>query len=199
MIWPVAQIVDALRVARGDRLFPAPGELPAFSTHLRQAGAVFLVRDADALAGRALAVAISQLGLGEEGGNNRGPHVAKWIAPAKLPANWCAGFCGWIYAEAALGLGLTLPFRRSLGAKRLGRNVGAVGRIFRDPREAKPGDLVVQDRGPTGSWMGHVSVLELAEGARWLHTIQPNSGPRVRRLSATWPIPRFAFFASVRR
>jgi len=183
VIWPLSHLIELVRFSSIDR---------RFSVDARRTG-----YDPDELAGRALAVAISQLGFGEVGGNNRGHHVAKYIAPAKPPANWCAGFVGWCYEEAARGLELAMPFQRSLGAKRLGKNVGAEGRLFRDPALARPGDLMVFHRGTQGSWTGHVGIVERpADGA--VHTIEGNAGPQVMRRMRFVDRDRFAFFASLR-
>lgn len=187
-MWPFAHLLEAWVVAR--TRFPSGAD----------AG-----HDPEQLATAALAVAITQLGLAEDG-HNGGPNVAKWIAPAQCPQNYCAGFAGWCYQEAARQLGVALPFQRSLGAKRLGANVAAVGRRFTDPTEAKPGDLMIFDRGAQGSWMGHVAIVEDAargykiSGVPAVATVEGNAGPKVKRgMRAAGPPERFAFFASLRR
>jgi hypothetical protein len=202
MIWPFTHVIEALQVARADRLFPeriaggVPVQHPIFGT----------------LALRALEVAETQLGLDEDG-RNGGPHVARWVAPAKPPQNYCAGFAGWCYEEAARQLSIALPFKRSLGAKRLGANVAAVGRRFTDPAEARAGDLMVFHRGAQGSWMGHVAMVsaierELGAGldsrdpASWtpvVATVEGNAGPKVMRKVRRVDRDRFSHFASVRR
>lgn len=186
-IW--ANVLEAWTVARTK--FAPP--LPAFHLHGEDARAE--------LAAKALSVAVSCLGHGEEGGNNMGPFVAACVAPAKVPQNWCGGFVGWCYAVAGHDLGMTLPFQRSLGAKKLGSNVAAVGRRFTDPAEARPGDLMVFDRGAQGSWQGHVGLVELVVG-RVVGTVEGNSGPKVMRRerhAAELSGERFSFFASLRR
>ncbi len=55
---------------------------------------------------RALATAIEELkdGAGEIGGNNRGPHVKKYLndlAPEGQP--WCAGFVSYCFSKNAEG------------------------------------------------------------------------------------------------
>jgi hypothetical protein len=157
----------------------------------------------DALANKALEIALGELdrGCGESGGNNCGPDVERYIAPAKAPQNWCAGFVGWCYQEAARELGIALPFKRSLGAKALGKNVAAVGKRFSTPTEAKPGDLIIFDRGATGSWQGHVGMVEKVDELTWVvHTVEGNSAPIIRRRihNVTASLERFSFFASIR-
>ncbi len=183
-----ANVIEAWRVARADRLFPKPWHAPP------------VIVDGDALAVRALEVAISQIGRGEEGGNNRGPDVEKYIHPARPPQNWCGGFASWCYEAAAGELGAPLPFARSLGAKRLGANVAAVGRRFTDPTEARPGDLMVFHRGAHGSWMGHVAMVDDAViDGPCVPTIEGNAGPKVKRWVRSVDRDRFAWFASLRR
>jgi hypothetical protein len=49
-------------------------------------------------------VAIDELnaGAGEEGGNNMGRWVRKYLQPAGLPEgnSWCAGFVSWCFLQA---------------------------------------------------------------------------------------------------
>jgi hypothetical protein len=211
VICPLSHLLELVRFARADRRF-APGD-PDWHAFLEIAGKLRSLPGAsqddpaDTLASAALDAALELIGQGEEGGNNQGAFVAMLLEPAKPPANWCAAFAGFCYQRAAARLGIALPFRRSLGAKRLGKNVGAVGRIFTDPALARPGDLMVFDRGTKGSWMGHVAMVERAcdhdehGGHAWVDVIEGNSGPRVRR-STRYPTSaaeRFAFFASLRR
>lgn len=200
MTWPLDQLLEAWAVARTK--YPAPGfEVVHPDGQVKPAQPP----DLDDLAGGALGVAIQQLrlGCGEIGGNNMGPDVARYIAPAKCPQNWCGAFAGWCYQEAARQLGIALPFQRSLGAKRLGANVAAVGRRFTDPAEARPGDLMVFDRGAQGSWMGHVAMIE-SVGSRTalgqiVATVEGNAGPKVMRRERWAGRDRFSFFASIRR
>lgn len=199
-----ANVLDAWRTIRADRLFPAADPTAALvarmadqdEPELREVPAVIH----DRLARAALEVAICHIGSGEAS-NNCGPFVEMCVAPAKTPQNWCAGFAGFCYERAAARLGIPLPFRRSLGAKRLGENVAAVGRRFTDPAEAQPGDLMVFHRGAQGSWMGHVGLVEIVVG-RIVGTVEGNCGPRVMRRehhADDFKRDRFAFFASIRR
>jgi hypothetical protein len=190
--WPFDQLLDAWRTVRADRLFE-PGEPPARAW----AGG----GDLEALPAKALGLAIAQIGCGEAGGNNCGPDVERFIAPAKAPQNWCAAFVGWCYEQTAQELGVALPFKRSLGAKRLGENIAALGRKFTDPAEAKPGDVMVFDRGAKGSWMGHIAMVEKVDpdAPFVVHTVEGNHGPKVIRLIRTPGADRFAWFGSLRR
>jgi CHAP domain len=197
-----AQVLERWRVIKADRGF-APVEPPNPPAIVGPAPRPLHYDDPfnrDLLARKALTVALGELerGCGEFGGNNCGPDVERYIAPGKPPASWCAGFVGWCYAEAARELGVALPFRRSLGAKALGKAIAAAGRRFSDPAQAQPGDVMILDRGAQGSWMGHATIVERVAGGA-VHTVEGNSGPKVRRRVHPVPVARLAFLASVRR
>ena len=196
MIWPLDHLIEAWTFSRTK--FPPAGILPDDRSS---------APTADDLARKALEIAISELkrGAGEAGGNNMGPDVERYISPATAPQNWCAGFAGWCYQEAARQLAWPLPFRRSLGAKALGKAVATAGRSFTDPHEAQPGDLIIFDRGVAGSWQGHVGLVErigTADSDRGaVYTVEGNSAPVVRRRTHRVDVAseRFAFFASIRK
>ena len=148
--------------------------------------------DPSGLAGVILVVAKEEIGNGEEGGNNSGPHVAKY--KSILDDNdddddgaWCAAFVSWCAEEACRRMESTLPFKRSQGAKQLGKRIAAAGRKLDEP---EPGCVVVWDRGklkPNGkpSWMGHIGIVERVEDGI-MHTIEGNVGrfpSKVRRFA----------------
>lgn len=198
-MWIGSQLAEWVRVARAERMFPPPTGGPVLGLPAP--------RDFDSqIATGALDAAIELIGQGETT-NNAGPFVEMLIAPAKAPQNWCAAFVGFCYLRSAMRQGMTLPFKRSLGAKRLGENVAAVGRKFTDPAEAKPGDLMVFHRGDQGSWMGHVAIVESADYGTLatfnrrvqVHTVEGNAGPKVMRCVREVERDRFAYFASLRR
>ena len=63
----------------------------------------------------ALQFAIDELnaGAGEEGGNNQGPWIRKYMQPAGLGEGfaWCAGFISWCFLQAAGGDKKNMPFK----------------------------------------------------------------------------------------
>ena len=141
--------------------------------------------EGDGLASVTLQIAIEEIGKGEEGGNNSGPHVAKYklIEDDGDPDDdgaWCAAFLSWCVEEACRRLDLDMPFKRSQGAKRLFKNAGKAGAFVSSPR---PGDLVCWDRGTPGSWQGHIGIVEKVEEGI-LYTVEGNVGrypSKVRR------------------
>jgi hypothetical protein len=199
--WPFDQLLEVWNLKRQDKAFPPVHPTAALvnrmadepEADMREVPAIVY----DKLALKAVEMAISELGLAEDG-KNGGPNVARWIAPAKPPANYCAGGCGYAYEAAAREMGIPLPFQRSLLAKTIGKNVATVGRRFNSPRDAQPGDLLVLHRDRDQPWSGHVELVERVAGDA-LHTIAFNSGPKVRRRVHPLPIPRLAFLASLRR
>ena len=125
----------------------------------------------------ALRIAISEIGNGEVGGNNSGPHIARYkgIADDGDPDDdgaWCASFVSWCFESAAKARGIQLPFRKSHGAKRLFKNIGESGEYVTNP---KPGDVVCWDRGVKGSWQGHIGIVEKIENGI-LYTVEGNVG-----------------------
>jgi hypothetical protein len=125
----------------------------------------------------ALRIAILEIGNGEVGGNNSGPHIAKYkgIADDGNPDDdgaWCASFVGWCFETAARNLGVELPFRRSHGAKRIFQYIGDSGDYVTMPAA---GDVVCWDRGVKGSWQGHIGIVEKIENGI-LYTVEGNVG-----------------------
>jgi hypothetical protein len=127
-------------------------------------------------AGRAaLAAALAEMRAGarEQGGNNRGPWVEKYLnGMVDPPANWCAGFVSWCYAQAPVGL----PFTYSLGARHIGRQFADRGWAYEPgTRTPAPGDIVVWSRGDARGWTGHIGLVHhVAHGI--LYTIEGNRG-----------------------
>ena len=135
------------------------------------------------LGAAALAVAKSQIGLGEEGDNNRGPHVAKYRGREDDPGDkgsWCAAFVSWCFRQASERTGTEMPFGSSEGAKQLFKNAKQAGLSTAKPL---PGDIVCWHRGDPKGWQGHIGIVA-AVGEGVFHTVEGNVGrypARVRR------------------
>ena len=126
---------------------------------------------------KALEVAISEIGNGEEGGNNSGQHVARYHGIADDGDDdddgaWCASFVSYCCTTAAGDLDITMPFDTSRGAKALYKKIGKAGAFVSNPM---PGDVVCWDRGKPGSWQGHIGFVEKLENGI-LYTIEGNVG-----------------------
>lgn len=103
----------------------------------------------------ALAVAQTQIGVHEQGGNNKGPEVDEYLRSVGLePGNaWCAAFLFWCFSQARLGTALVNP-------------VPKVGSAIRVWRLAEP---ICQDTNPQigyvyvldhGMGLGHIGIVE---------------------------------------
>lgn len=102
-------------------------------------------------------------GAGEEGENNSGPWVEKFLAGiAEPPCNWCMAMQSYCFKEAAKRLGIKMPFPYSLGARKTFNYFNTKGWIILDAKKAWPGDLVFFWRVDTNSWEGHVGISETA-------------------------------------
>ncbi len=178
--WPFGVLLEQVRLARLKFPEPTVGVPDSLA--------------ADALPRRALAVAYAEVGNGELGGNNRGPHVARYCAPHGDGHLWCAGFVGFGFAVAADQEGVELPFRRSLRARTLFDNIAAVGRSFSDYRDAEPGDVGLVGRGLGGN---HIFFIARVAGASVV-TVEGNHGPRVCE-HRRFPERERMRFASLRR
>lgn len=145
----------------------------------------------------ALTVAEREIGNGEEGGNNTGPHVERYKASVtsigariRYPSAWCAAFASHCYVQAIKEINetaqtkLRLPFEPSLGAKALVKNVWkAGGSRLHVPR---PGSLIAWHRGRSGTvtWRGHVGVVQsYSADTDTLRAIEGNKNERGRRLA----------------
>jgi len=136
----------------------------------------------------ALSAAISELkaGAGEVGGNNQGPWVCKYLAPAGLgPGNpWCASFVSWCFLQAVGGEKEKMPFSYSASARDLLKKFQKKGwaKSPSDRYIPQPGDLVFWWRVKADGWQGHVGLVhQLKYGM--LYTIEGNKSPRVQGFS----------------
>lgn len=103
-----------------------------------------------------LMVALGEVGNGEEGGNNSGPHVARYhgIKDDGDPDNdgsWCSSFVGWVLQEAWAQLGQKRPpVRRTAWARSMANRLASVGKRIRSPEDIKAGDIILWERGDAG-------------------------------------------------
>lgn len=128
----------------------------------------------------ALNMAMSELGNGEEGGNNRGAHLERYRGNRGPRGPWCAAFVFWCIWAATRKLGRKCPVKRSHSAKRLFRRCVEAGQLV-ELDDILPGDVVCWHRGPRGSWKGHIGIVHEVERhnrtvVRWDYTAG-NEGP----------------------
>jgi len=124
----------------------------------------------------ALAAALREMAAGaqEMGANNSGPWVTKYLSGiVPPPANWCAAFVSWCYAQASGAP----PFRYSLGARDIREQFRRRGWAYQleDGKTPAPGDIVVWWRGQPEGWMGHIGLVHHSEHGI-LYTVEGNKG-----------------------
>ncbi len=132
------------------------------------------------------AIAEMKAGAKEIGGNNCGPWVAKYLAPANLPQghSWCASFVSWCYLQACKGKKDKMPFDYCPGARALLRQFKDRG-WGHEPHsgyEPKPGDIVVWWRVSLSGWQGHIGLVHSVQDGM-LYTIEGNRSPQVQGFS----------------
>ncbi len=131
-------------------------------------------------AGRAaLRAAIGELkaGAGEEGGNNEGPWVVKYLnGMAPEGSSWCAAFVSWCYAQ---GCG-PMPFAYTVGARALLAQFKKKGWAHMPGEGATPapGDVVVWWRVRGIGWQGHAGLVHHCRDGI-LYTIEGNRTAKV--------------------
>jgi hypothetical protein len=140
------------------------------------------------LALEAVAVAWEEIGNGEEGRNNDGPHCMKY-SKGKV-GSWCATFVSWCFEEAASRLKCPCCGQRqdryperTRGSKRMVRNTKKLGHYVDVVNDyPAPGDVVCWHRRAPGepfkiNWRGHVGFVYGYENETdTLITIEGNSG-----------------------
>jgi hypothetical protein len=136
------------------------------------------------LVARVLGVAEESVGFGEDTVNNEGA----WLEQigSRPGWEWCAVSASWPWRRAHELLDLDPPawaFRRpgviEPGARALVHAMGKVGRLYKDPSESRPGDLVLWTRWvlvkgiPTRK--AHVGLVEREDGGL-VYTFEGNVG-----------------------
>jgi peptidoglycan hydrolase-like protein with peptidoglycan-binding domain len=121
----------------------------------------------------ALEAAINELrnGATESGQNNDGSDVVKYLnGVVSAPANWCAGFVSWCFAQQPGGI----PFRYSVGARDI-REQFRRKNWLHDGAAPEPGDIIVWWRDRPDGWMGHIGLVHRCENGI-VYTIEGNKG-----------------------
>lgn len=133
-----------------------------------------------------LAAALPEIGVREEGGNNRGARIEVYQKDTWLPAGdwpWCAAFCAWVLRKALIAAGVppakadawrckdASAFGWLTWAKRAGCE------ILPPTVLPMPGDFVVFDfNGPTAAGGGHIGVVEKDLPGASFQAIEGNTG-----------------------
>lgn len=136
------------------------------------------------LLAEALKVAISQIGVKESGGPNRGPQVDVYLKsvglnPVGKNYSWCAAFVYWCFKEASANLNIANPVYKTAGCVNHWDNAKCtklgVAAALKDPSKIKPGFIFIIDH---GGGKGHTGIVESVEGG-YLTTIEGNTNPEL--------------------
>lgn len=135
---------------------------------------------------RALQAAIDELkaGAGEEGGNNRGPWVKKYLQPAGLDEGnpWCAAFLSWCFLQTVGEDKSDMPFNYSAGARNIFRQFKDKGWDLDKDETPQPGDIVCWWRISMPSGFGHIGIVHHYKDG-FLYTIEGNKASNVAGFS----------------
>jgi hypothetical protein len=118
----------------------------------------------------ALSIAISQLGVHEQGGQNCGPEVDLYLASVGLDPGyaWCAAFVFFCFKKAAAQIGLVNPCPKTASAVKLWTLTEPICRIT----APTPGAIYVLDH---GGGKGHAGIVEQVGGDGTLIEISGNT------------------------
>jgi hypothetical protein len=135
----------------------------------------------------ALQFAINELnaGAGEEGGNNKGPWVRKYLQPAGLAEgnSWCAAFISWCFLQAAGGDKKKMPFKYSAGARNIYNQLRQKALVYDANRiMPMPGDIVTWWRVSMSSGFGHIAIVHHYKDG-FLYTLEGNKAANVAGFS----------------
>jgi uncharacterized protein (TIGR02594 family) len=123
------------------------------------------------IAAEALKVAKSQIGVHEEGGNNKGVKVGEYLSSVGLPQGyaWCQSFVYWCFKKASFNLSAANPVPKTAGVLKHWNEV-KYGKKVAVPQV---GDLFVMDFGKGMGHIGFVSSVDLVK--KTFETIEGNS------------------------
>lgn len=137
----------------------------------------------------ALEYAIKEANLGakEEGGNNSGQWVTKYLdGQAPIGSSWCSAFVSWCYGQSAkdlghAGIGYHVAAR---GLFNWMKRKGFIRSRFRLP---EPGDMIFFWRVALDDWRGHVGIVHHVEldsdHNEKIYTIEGNRTSKVEMFS----------------
>jgi peptidoglycan hydrolase-like protein with peptidoglycan-binding domain len=127
-----------------------------------------------------VAMAEASAGRGEQGSDNHGPDVRRYLAgEGNEGDSWCAGFVSYCFREA---LGHNAVFGYRVGAQSVHQRMKALGHAYQASlaNPPLPGDIItwrrVDPADPVGSaWKGHVGIVHgFQNGILW--TVEGNRG-----------------------
>ena len=135
----------------------------------------------------ALQFAINELnaGAGEQGGNNKGPWIKKYLQPTGLAEgnSWCAAFISWCFLQAAGGDKKNMPFKYTAGARNVYNQLKQKSFIYdANITQPLPGDIVTWWRVSMPSGFGHIAIVHHFKDG-FLYTLEGNKAANVAGFS----------------
>ena len=135
----------------------------------------------------ALQFAINELnaGAGEQGGNNKGPWIKKYLQPTGLAEgnSWCAAFISWCFLQAAGGDKKNMPFKYTAGARKVYNQLKQKSFIYdANITQPLPGDIVTWWRVSMPSGFGHIAIVHHFKDG-FLYTLEGNKAANVAGFS----------------
>ncbi len=117
---------------------------------------------------RALAVAMSQTGVREQG-NNAGPAVSAFLASVGLGSgySWCMAFVYWAFGQGADSMGVKNPLVRTGGCMKQWNET----KCFKTTTDPQPGDIFIMD---LGGGAGHTGIVVSVDRDE-IHCIEGNT------------------------
>lgn len=110
-----------------------------------------------------IAKGLCDLGVQEHGGNNRGVVIEAMLkhAGGRPGQPWCMAFVDFVYEWACEKCAVQPQLDPGLSCSALVHQAKKKGLLLDDPRQAKPGDLLVLKGGPTG--YKHVGIVKCVQ------------------------------------
>ncbi len=180
-LFALVKLYQAQNVDAAGRPLQIDGEIGSF-TWGSLFGAEAVTTSSTGLAGAALGVALSQVGVMEKPpGSNKGPEVNAYLKSVGLGGGffWCMAFVHWCFERAAKGRGSANPFPKTAGCLDAWNRVGRANPARRisaaqarvNPSLIKPGMVFILD---LGKGNGHTGFVRQSIGGA-LRTIEGNS------------------------
>jgi hypothetical protein len=124
---------------------------------------------------------------GEQGGNNKGVFVKKYLQPAGLEEGnpWCAAFLSWCFLRASGGDRRAMPFKYSAGARNIYNQFKQKNWVFDGvdtTKKIEPGDIVAWWRTSLASGNGHIGIVHHFDDG-FIYTIEGNKAANVAGFS----------------
>lgn len=121
-------------------------------------------------------LAVADIGVHEEGGNNRGPRVDQYLASVGLDPGyaWCAAFVYFCFRAAAQQLGLVNPVPKTGGVLHMGKMTEPICRAV----NPAPGYVYILDH---GGGVGHAGIIETVNDDGTITEISGNTNAQGSR------------------